>query len=216
MQRKKTAGSQGAEVRESRPVRGPVGVALALILAVGIQGMLPAAEVQAVSKGYLPRAAFEARPYVPPPPPEPKVHFVDNGDGTLTDDKGLMWTQRDSYAHMGQCMSWYQSMDYVQRLNEKKFAGHADWRMPSMEELAGIYDDTMENVIGHDHDPGNPLHLDGKFAAGAAYWYWSSETEETNLTDCCARSLYFVTGQAFSRRLSSCMNGGVRAVRTVK
>jgi len=58
-----------------------------------------------------------------------------------------------------------------------------------------------------------PLHLSEQFADGAAYWYWSAEYDETDLTDCCTRIAYFVTGRAFSRNLSACTNGGVRAVR---
>ena len=41
------------------------------------------------------RAPYEAPPWVPPPPPESRVHLVDNGDGTLTETKThLMWTQK--------------------------------------------------------------------------------------------------------------------------
>jgi len=64
-----------------------------------------------------------------------------------------------------------------------------------------------------DHDPGEPLALSELFADGAAYWYWSAEYDENDLTDCCARTAYFVTGRAFTRNLSSCKHGGVRAVR---
>ena len=37
--------------------------------------------------------------------------------------------------------------------------------------------------------------------------------KETDLTDCCARSFYFVTGMVHVRRFSMCNHGGVRAVR---
>jgi len=59
---------------------------------------------------------------------------------------------------------------YVNQLNT---SGHNDWRIPTILELYSIYDDTVENVLAWDHDSNNPLHLDNRFADGAAYWYWS-------------------------------------------
>ena len=154
---------------------------------------------------------YEAPPWVPPPPPKSRVHLVDNGDGTLTETKTrLMWTQKDSYADLRKCLNWYQAKDYVKNL---KTGGYTDWRLPMVFEYGMIYDDTKENNMAWDHDPDLPLHLSEQFADGAAYWYWSAEYDETDLTDCCTRIAYFVTGRAFSRNLSACTNGGVRAVR---
>ena len=162
---------------------------------------------------YIQDKPFEAPRWVPPPPPPPKTRFVDNGDGTLTDDNGLMWTQKDSYAVLDRCLNWHEAEAYVKELDT---GGYTDWRMPTIGELASIYDNTKENVLAWDKDPANPLHLDRKFSEGAAYWYWSSEREETKLTDCCARSLYFPHGFVNVRRLSICQNGGVRAVRNAR
>lgn len=162
---------------------------------------------------YIQDKPFEAPPYVPPPPPPPQTQFTDNEDGTLTDANGLMWTQRDSYAELGHCVNWQDAFNYVEKLET---GGHTDWRMPTIRELATIYDDTKENVLAWDKDPENPLRLDKKFAAGAAYWYWSSEKEETKLTDCCARSMYFPRGLVNVRRLTMCQHGGVRAVRNAR
>jgi hypothetical protein len=162
---------------------------------------------------YIQKKPYEAPHYVPPTPPKSKVHLTDNKDGTITDQQGLMWTHKDSYADLGQCLNWYQSYDYVKSL---KTGGHNDWRMPTSWEMYGIYDDTIENVTAWDHDPENPLHLDTLFADGAAYWYWSRDKEDTDLTDCCAPSFYFVTGLSTVRQLSMCTNGGVRAVRNAR
>jgi uncharacterized protein DUF1566 len=164
-------------------------------------------------KNYIHDKPYEAPQYVPPPPPQSKVHLTDNRDGTLTDHNGLMWTHKDSYADLEQCLNWYQSYEYVKRL---KTGGHNDWRMPTTMELYGIYDDTIENVMAWDHDPENPLHLDKQFADGAAYWYWSGEKEDTDLADCCAPAFYFVKGFSNVRVLSMCSNGGVRAVRNAR
>ena len=160
------------------------------------------------------REPYEAPPWVPPPPPKSRLHIVNNGDGTLTETKSqLMWTQKDSYADLGKCLNWHEAKEYVENL---KTGGYTDWRLPLVREYGKIYDNTQENVIGWDHDPEQPLGLSDQFADGAAYWYWSSEYDENDLTDCCARIAYFVTGRAFSRNLSNCTHGGVRAVRNLK
>ena len=57
--------------------------------------------------------------------------------------------------------------------------------------------------------------IDSKFADGAAYWYWSSDTGTTPLTENCAKTLYFVKGIIKMRRFELCNNGGVRAARGI-
>ncbi len=169
--------------------------------------------VSADISNYIHEKPYGAPQYVPPPPPKSKVHLTDNKDGTLTDQKGLMWTQKDSYADLGKCLNWHESYEYVKKLET---GGHNDWRMPTTWELYNIYDDTVENVMAWDHDPENPLHLDKMFADGAAYWYWSGDKQDTDLADCCAPSFYFVKGLSNIRRLTMCSNGGVRAVRNTR
>jgi hypothetical protein len=158
-----------------------------------------------------PRGPYAAPRYVPPPPPVSRLHLKDNGNGTISDpDSGLMWTQKDSHADLGKCLDWKKSKEYVEKL---RTGGHDDWRMPSMPEIAGIYDNTKESTRSMDQDPEYPLGLDEKFADGAAYWYWTSDYHTTKLADCCARTLYFASGMGHSRRITMCTKGGVRGVR---
>ncbi|UCD10979.1 MAG: DUF1566 domain-containing protein [Nitrospinaceae bacterium] len=158
---------------------------------------------------------YEAPKFVPPPlePRESKTHLIDNGDGTLSDpDTGLMWAQKDSHADLKRCLNYPESLDYV---NGLKTGSHSDWRIPTVKELATLYDDTQANVLAWDQNPDYPLALDKKFAAGAAYWYWSSDCGTTELTECCAKTVYFVNGQVHLRRFEICNSGGVRAVRNL-
>jgi len=160
-----------------------------------------------------PKPPYEAPDYVAPllKSPQSKPQLVDRNDGTILDTgTGLMWARKDSYSDLAQCLNWTDAQKYVEQL---KTGGYTDWRVPTIKELATLFDLTQENVLAWDHDPEYPLALDSKFASGAAYWYWSSDCGATALTECCAKTLYFVNGMIKIRRFELCNNGGVRAVR---
>ena len=60
--------------------------------------------------------------------------FVDHGDGTVTDTKtGLMWAAKDN----GNLINWPNALSYCQNYT---VGGHTDWRMPTLSELASLYD----------------------------------------------------------------------------
>jgi hypothetical protein len=60
--------------------------------------------------------------------------FMDNGDGTITDNAtGLMWQQDDS----GTGLNWGDSLAYCENLSS---AGYDDWRLPNAKELQSIVD----------------------------------------------------------------------------
>ena len=61
--------------------------------------------------------------------------FVDNGDGTVTDTAtGLMWQKDGSPKPLTLKRAAY----YIKSLNDKRFMGYSDWRMPTVEELASL------------------------------------------------------------------------------
>lgn len=67
--------------------------------------------------------------------------FVDNHDGTVTDEStGLMWQQHDS----GHGMDWEAALSYCQNLT---LAGHSDWRLPNAKEL--------EYIVNYSRSPGS-------------------------------------------------------------
>jgi hypothetical protein len=88
--------------------------------------------------------------------------FIDNQDGTVTDNcMGLMW-QKDS-APQGY-YTWQRALQYCEDLN---LAGYSDWRLPNVRELNGL-------ANYGDKDPGE-LSIHPIFTAVAAK-YWSSTT----------------------------------------
>ena len=61
--------------------------------------------------------------------------FVGNGNGTVSDRAtGLMWQKSGS----SDGMTGQDAREYVNILNTEKFAGHSDWRLPTIEELASL------------------------------------------------------------------------------
>jgi hypothetical protein len=81
--------------------------------------------------------------------------FAPDRDGTLVDRKtGLMWAAVDSYVALGRCIDFDRAREYVSGLDA---GGYTDWRLPTVEELAGIY------------------KISPPFPKSDAAWYWSSE-----------------------------------------
>ena len=61
--------------------------------------------------------------------------FVDNRNGTITDNETkLMWQKSGSR----EMMSWSKIPGFIDRLNNRKFAGYSDWRLPTLEELLSL------------------------------------------------------------------------------
>ena len=69
---------------------------------------------------------------------------MDNGDGTVTDRAtGLMWEQKGSKREK----SYYSAKKHVKSLNKKKFAGHDDWRIPTIEELYSLLEPKINKQL---------------------------------------------------------------------
>ena len=63
-----------------------------------------------------------------------KNDFVDNGDGTVSDNAtGLMWQKADN----GSGLDWEDSLAYSENL---ELADYSDWRLPNAKELQSIVD----------------------------------------------------------------------------
>ncbi|MBC8284477.1 MAG: DUF1566 domain-containing protein [Nitrospinae bacterium] len=99
-------------------------------------------------------------------------NFVDNGDGTISDTRSnLMWKQDDSFKEFGYGINWFEAQDYCEILNEKKFAGFDDWRLPSGEEAKSVFSFTQSNT---DKD-GAETHISDLFEPGGGHNTWTYE-----------------------------------------
>ena len=70
--------------------------------------------------------------------------FVDNGDGTVTDNAtSLMWSQDDS----GVAMYWEEALAYAENAT---IAGYDDWRLPSAKEIQTLADYSVTEIPAMD------------------------------------------------------------------
>lgn len=95
--------------------------------------------------------------------------FVDNGDGTVTDNAtGLMWMQDD----LGEGVDWETALAFADGF---EFSGYDDWRLPNVKELQSIVD-----YSGHypaiDPEFFNISDIDAYFWTGTSAQFSSLET----------------------------------------
>ncbi len=92
--------------------------------------------------------------------------FIDNGDGTVTSKAhNLMWGKTDSMIDLKKWVNYQESVDYVRGLNDNKFAGYDDWRLPTKDEMATLFDKNFENTDQF----GKTIHISDQFASGGGF-----------------------------------------------
>lgn len=63
--------------------------------------------------------------------------FVDNRDGTITDNAtSLMWAQNDN----GTGLNWEEALAWLETQKAAAYLGYGDWRLPNAKELQSIVD----------------------------------------------------------------------------
>jgi len=103
--------------------------------------------------------------------------FIDNGDGTITDTRyNMMWLKQDSYQAKGKWCTWKGANKFTQKLNDEKFAGFDDWRLPKKTEARNLYEHESKNTDFN----GDIIHIDLKFPEGCGFTYWCEEESGIN------------------------------------
>ena len=134
--------------------------------------------------------------------------FKDNEDGTISDTRyNLMWTKEDSYQMRKKWCAWKGANNFTAWLNEQKFAGHEDWRLPKSQECRNLYDHDSKNSDFN----GDIVHLDFKFPEGCGSNYWCQEESGIN-----AMAYNFYSDRAYQVRKKAKDDDNMccRAVRT--
>jgi hypothetical protein len=91
--------------------------------------------------------------------------FIAYDDGTVLDmGSGLMWAAKDN----GSDINWQGAKSYCENY---RGGGYTDWRMPTQDELAGLYD----KAKGYKSACGDEAHLT-ELIRLTCYWTWASDT----------------------------------------
>lgn len=99
--------------------------------------------------------------------------YVDNKDGTITDEAtGLIW-QKSGSEHK---LNKVRAKRYIENLNWHKFAGHANWRLPTLEELMSLMETRPQKPSW--------FYIDAVFQAPSTYTadrVWSADDKEPTM-----------------------------------
>ena len=101
--------------------------------------------------------------------------FIDNHNGTITDSHtGLMWQEGYAYRETGNYISWYDANYYIEKMNQKKLGGFADWRLPSKLEIQSLYE-----IARSFESRGKTfiLHIDPVFEFSYGSCFWTNRTK---------------------------------------
>jgi len=103
---------------------------------------------------------------------KPKSRYIKTDDNTVYDSlTSLTWMANDSRLDLDKEVSWDEAHDYAKEMNEKKFGGHSDWRLPTIHEASSLYD---EEKLNKDFKGGD-IKVDSVFPLGAGNCTWTSD-----------------------------------------
>lgn len=99
-------------------------------------------------------------------------------------ETGLVWSRDANPA--GRLMSWDDAVEFIGMLNKQNYAGHADWKLPDLDELkkfmAAIKETAGVDFFTENITPVSVLKRMGFYNVHAGD-YWSSTTSMYNDTE---------------------------------
>ena len=142
--------------------------------------------------------------------------YIDHGDGTVTDTKtGLMWKRCSEGLSGDNCEKGkakiYQWNEAVRRFKNVKYAGYADWRLPSIDKLKTlVYCSKGKDKEGDCNDGSEEPTINQQAFPNTKQWFYWSGSPDANLS-VGAWGVFFNYGGSYpgSRNFSS----AVRLVR---
>ena len=136
--------------------------------------------------------------------------FIAYDDGTVLDTKtSLMWAAKDN----GSALNWLAGKEYCESY---RAGGYKDWRLPTQDELAGLYDKTTS----YKNDNGKEVHVTKLIYLTTSY-LWASESSvlpnSRTISHSDTASIFiFGRGRKLSVRAESVSEVCVLPVRSVK
>lgn len=66
---------------------------------------------------------------------------INNNDTVLDTQTGLVWMRKDFRVIEGRFVNgWHEAMGWARKMNDRQYAGHGDWKVPSISEYKSIRD----------------------------------------------------------------------------
>jgi len=137
-------------------------------------------------------------------------HFIAYDNGTVLDTRTkLMWAEKDN----GSALSWSDARSYCK---DYRGGGYTDWRMPTTDELSGLYDAAISTKT----DDGRTDHLT-KLIHLTSGVIWTSESSVLPHASAVSHAdtsfiFSFTRGKRFSVRSESAMSNCALPVRSAK
>jgi hypothetical protein len=119
--------------------------------------------------------------------------------GWTDPDTGLTWTKTDN----GADINWYQANAYCTNL---RLGGYTDWRLPTIDELQGIYDPGSD-VPGQWNGSATTWHVKGNLKLSSVPWSSSSKN---------AKEAWYINFDNGERRSNLFGNSGYVRARCVR
>ena len=103
---------------------------------------------------------------------EESTRFVEADDDTIIDGaKRLVWAKQDTWQMSKKWMNQRQIIEFAESLNRKRFAGFANWRLPTAEEAKSLFDKKQQNS----DNMGKEIYLSTLFEPGCGFLCWTSD-----------------------------------------
>ena len=92
--------------------------------------------------------------------------FEDRGEVVVDQATGLMWQKSGS----PNIMTYKQAQEYIDKLNQERFAGYSDWRLPTVDELLSLMERDKQS---------NGLYINPVFDSTQG-WCWSADRSSSS------------------------------------
>src|SRR5437867_6383934 len=106
--------------------------------------------------------------------------FFKYANGTALDTRtNLMWMTQDFRNLEGRApASWEEAIAWAEKMNQQRYGGYSDWRVPTPEEYKTLYDPRRSRMSYAKQPVGYPE----AFEDGGGEWFWTGETYSSTYT----------------------------------
>ena len=105
--------------------------------------------------------------------------FQDNPSGVITDNKHKKhWLPKDSWGDLGQWRNYNESIAYARLMNQVYAGGYSDWRIPTKQEVEGLYDITCDSLDWENEI----VHISTLFVTKCSTFIWTIDKDENQNT----------------------------------